>query len=763
MDGTNAAKFDATGETTADITRFGGTAMTVGQKAMTDSIPVVIASDQEISIGSVYTTQSGTSASGQVPNTAGETQSILSGVFEWSTLVLNFIPTPPIEFGGQFEVEGSIDNVNWTPLTGTLLAANPQQITQYLTANFQTVSARYNLAGFPYIRIHTLNAFTGLIEVQYALTTALGDETSFSKTELIDAAGASVTIPSVSQYTSGSAPTGNLYQSGIATVAGLNSGTEQTPDPVYVLPKSPIIGDTLLVAVVGSGNTGAPWTAADANYFQLLDTNNNWHTAADVYAPTFGTPTVSMVALFVVPVTQLDSEANLGFTVVNTNLTTGTFFPSTLTVLVHELQNVSIGSPLSVNYTTGSGGQTLGPWNTAPSGVFPVTILVTKTDTGGEPIIPSWAQQQYVNSAYWVASGSSFGQINYKSNTNEGYDLFWISAPIVSKGTAAMGYDYTGGEMHPLSVSSTGVLNVSVPEGSAFAVTQSGTWTIETTEASVGTNGAAVPTSATMMGASNPSGNLAPLQADSNGNLKVASLNAGANGGPIPAQAVYTGFNSGGEMVGVSATSPLPVTIQGSALSLGTVSLAGNTPNTTLDAAPNTTAPTHVLQVGGVYNTAPPDFVGGTTSPLQMDTNGNVKVNVAAGTITNPSAAATGSTVPADADYIGLNIGGDLVGQTGLALTNAKAAAVALVDSNGNQTGTAASPLSVFVSNETPQNPAVGITGEAVPASADYIGFLGSNQNLIGVSSSNPLPVSLTGSLGGTITSKTQDGTGNPI
>lgn len=87
---------------------------------------------------------------------------------------------------------------------------------------------------------------------------------------------------------------------------------------------------------------------------------------------------------------------------------------------------------------------------------------------------------------------------------------------------------------------------------------------------------------------------------------------------------------------------------------------------------------------------------GGTLFPVALsDGSGNPitstagALNVSAtfsGSISgNAAASATGSAVPADADYIGVNISGNLVGVTGISLTNAKAIAVGIVDGSGNQ------------------------------------------------------------------------------
>ncbi len=70
-----------------------------------------------------------------------------------------------------------------------------------------------------------------------------------------------------------------------------------------------------------------------------------------------------------------------------------------------------------------------------------------------------------------------------------------------------------------------------------------------------------------------------------------------------------------------------------------------------------------------------------------VDANGQINVNATfSGSISgNAAASATGSAVPVAADYVGVNIAGNLVGQTGFALTDSKAAAVAIVDGNGDQ------------------------------------------------------------------------------
>jgi len=81
----------------------------------------------------------------------------------------------------------------------------------------------------------------------------------------------------------------------------------------------------------------------------------------------------------------------------------------------------------------------------------------------------------------------------------------------------------------------------------------------------------------------------------------------------------------------------------------------------------------------------------------------------------NAAAGPTGSAVPADADYIGFNSGGSLVG---VSSTN---------------------PLPITGSISA-TNPSVGSTGSTAPTSATEIGIIASG-NLVGVGSSNPLPI----------------------
>ncbi len=105
---------------------------------------------------------------------------------------------------------------------------------------------------------------------------------------------------------------------------------------------------------------------------------------------------------------------------------------------------------------------------------------------------------------------------------------------------------------------------------------------------------------------------------------------AGTTGSAVPAQAGYTGINVAGNLRGWTGLNP------GGTTYIGQVDVAS---------------------VGGTtFATTLPVTVGSATIP----------VNVVAGSSGNGAASATGSAVPAQADYGGLNVGGTLRGRTGI-------------------------------------------------------------------------------------------------
>lgn len=78
----------------------------------------------------------------------------------------------------------------------------------------------------------------------------------------------------------------------------------------------------------------------------------------------------------------------------------------------------------------------------------------------------------------------------------------------------------------------------------------------------------------------------------------------------------------------------------------------------------------------GIDQTTP-----GTTNLVSIGTNGTVNPTTAA----NWGLGATAAAVPANANYWGINVSGNLTGVTGLSLGSARAPTVAIVDGSGNQ------------------------------------------------------------------------------
>jgi hypothetical protein len=135
----------------------------------------------------------------------------------------------------------------------------------------------------------------------------------------------------------------------------------------------------------------------------------------------------------------------------------------------------------------------------------------------------------------------------------------------------------------------------------------------------------ATPTGTVALG-KNPSNILNALSLDASGNLNVnmaagsaSNAAAGTTGAAVPASASYTGFNSGGNLVGISAANPLPVT---GTVTLGTGANAiGSITNTSFASTQSgawnvgiTGTPTVTANAGTNLN----------TSLLALETGGNL-------------------------------------------------------------------------------------------------------------------------------------------
>jgi hypothetical protein len=140
------------------------------------------------------------------------------------------------------------------------------------------------------------------------------------------------------------------------------------------------------------------------------------------------------------------------------------------------------------------------------------------------------------------------------------------------------------------------------------------------------------------------------------------------------------------------------------------------------------------------------DPVGTTTQPVSC-VSGCI-----GGGGANAAASATGSAVPAAADYSGVNIGGNLVGQTGRSVGTARAADVALNDSSGNQIGLAAAPLRIDPVGTTTQP----VSAASLPLPANAAQETGGNlATLAGAITAGVMSVKQTGPVPGVTTAQT--------
>jgi hypothetical protein len=205
------------------------------------------------------------------------------------------------------------------------------------------------------------------------------------------------------------------------------------------------------------------------------------------------------------------------------------------------------------------------------------------------------------------------------------------------------------------------------------------------------------------------------LQSDSAGNLKVNVVSgstgnaaAGNTGSSVPAQASYDGLNVAGNLRGNTGSNPSGsiyaahcdlVSMGGSTLTIGqqlssasipvvlpaaqittltppssvgitgSVAVTGTFWQTTQGVAGNVaslaTDSGNPVKVGAVYNSSAPTATTGQRVDLQADASGNLKVNVVSGSTGNAAASNTGSAVPTQASYDGINVAGNLRGNTG--------------------------------------------------------------------------------------------------
>jgi hypothetical protein len=130
--------------------------------------------------------------------------------------------------------------------------------------------------------------------------------------------------------------------------------------------------------------------------------------------------------------------------------------------------------------------------------------------------------------------------------------------------------------------------------------------------------------------------------------------------------------------------------------------------------APNAPKPTTAEVVGGTYNASPDALVDGQVDSLQLDVNGNLKVTVGGGGVTNNVNLVDINSIPPSSTnplFVELSDGTSVIGVQG-------------------------NPL--FVTN-----PAVGLDGATAPTSSIEIGSIDSGGKLQGAAITHPIPVEL--------------------
>ena len=110
-----------------------------------------------------------------------------------------------------------------------------------------------------------------------------------------------------------------------------------------------------------------------------------------------------------------------------------------------------------------------------------------------------------------------------------------------------------------------------------------------------------------------------------------------------------------------------------------TTRIVGNAAGVLDFAGQNASAPANSLLVGAQFNTTPTTVLSGNVSPLQIDSAGNLKVNIMAGAGSGGTASSFGSAFPATGTAIGV------MNSAGTAMTNLKtnASNALVVDGSG--------------------------------------------------------------------------------
>ena len=310
---------------------------------------------------------------------------------------------------------------------------------------------------------------------------------------------------------------------------------------------------------------------------------------------------------------------------------TGTFWQATQPVSLASLPALASGSNV-IGGVTQSGGPWAVSWSGQSVGVSSLPALATGANVVGGVMMYDAAGHAINGDPY---NGAYFLHVDPASNATDGATYNSTNVPQVDV-IAGKGTD---GNVHPISVDSSGNQNVNLLAGSNAIGTVG-----VTSEIGVGSTGASVPASAHFAGM-NVSGNLVGLTGTANG-LKIdgSAVTQPVSEGHVVTTGPTT--TTGGAMVFAayynttlpSPTAGQPVALQSDVNGYLRVNLAAASPFGV--AIGGSSAPGQAIQTAGIYNASPPSLTSGYGAALQLDSAANLKTIANAGTNLNTSALA---------------------------------------------------------------------------------------------------------------------------
>jgi hypothetical protein len=176
----------------------------------------------------------------------------------------------------------------------------------------------------------------------------------------------------------------------------------------------------------------------------------------------------------------------------------------------------------------------------------------------------------------------------------------------------------------------------------------------------------------------------------------AANWGVGATGSAVPANAVYLGIVSGGNLTGWTGavtnagTFAVQATLQASA----TTAIGKVDPNTLGNwglqvSTQNSATPTNGALGLAQFNTTPTTISSGNVSPLQVDANGNLLVNIKAGGGSGGTSSSFGSAFPSTGTAIGLTNGTNMVAWSATSNYGTAPSAIAVPAVNASVTASA--------------------------------------------------------------------------